>query len=131
MGAFGTFDVARSGVSIANQWLGVISHNLANMNTMTRTDEEPFRAQHLVLQEAPDSAGTIVSGVVRDEREPGYIFDPDHPLADDDGLVQMAQVDVASEMADMIVASRHYQMNLRVVSAAEEAYKMALEIGRG
>ena len=59
MGAFGTFDIARSGVSIANQWLGTISHNLANMNTMTRTDEEPFRAQHLMLQEPLTVQGSL------------------------------------------------------------------------
>ena len=52
------------------------------------------------------------------------------PLADENGLVQLSQVDVATEMTDLIVASRHYQMNLRVVTAAEEAYEAALQIGR-
>ncbi|MDG2112280.1 MAG: flagellar basal body rod protein FlgC [Actinomycetota bacterium] len=131
MGAFGIIDVARSGVSAANTWLGAISHNLANANTATSTDQEPFRAQRVVFRAQAEQGGTRVSEVVRNEGETRLAFDPDHPLANENGIVQLAQVDVATEMTDMIVASRHYQMNLRVVSAAEEAYKAALQIGRG
>lgn len=131
MGAFGIIDVARSGVSAANTWLGAISHNLANANTTTRTDQEPFRAQRVLFRAETEQGGTRVTEVLSDKGEASLAFDPSHPLADENGLVQLAQVDVATEMTDMIIASRHYQMNLRVVSAAEEAYKAALQIGRG
>lgn len=130
LGAFGTIDVARTGATAANRWMGAIAHNMANVNTLTRTDEEPFRGQHILLEAARDGGGTIVTEVVRDPRDPGLMFDPSHPLADENGLVQLAQVDVAGEMSDLIVATRHYQLNLRVVSAAEEAYQAALSIGR-
>jgi flagellar basal body rod protein FlgC len=40
-------------------------------------------------------------------------------------------IDLAGQMADMVVASRHYQVTLRVVSAAQEAYEAVLSIGRG
>ena len=51
-------------------------------------------------------------------------------LADEDGMVQGPLVDTAGQMSDLILASRHYQMNLQVVGAAEEAYRSALGIGR-
>lgn len=130
MGAFGIIDVAKTGVTAANTWMGSISHNLANANTRTRVGEEPFRAHKVVMQADADGHGTAVTDVVTDPREAQVAFDPFDPLADENGLVQMPMVDVATEMSDMIVASRHYQMNLRVVSAAEEAYQAALEIGR-
>ena len=131
MGAFGIIDVARTGASAANTWLGAISHNLANANTITRVGEEPFRAQRIMLQAQSDQQGTLVTDIVSDQREAQLTFDPSHPLADENGIVQLANVDVSTEMAELIVATRHYQMNLRVVSAAEEAYQAALEIGRG
>lgn len=131
MGAFGIIDVAKSGVSAANTWMGAISHNLANANTRTRVGDEPFRAHHVYFQAEAEGRGTSVTGTVVDPRDPQLAFDPFDPLADENGLVQLPMVDVAGEMSDMIVASRHYQMNLRVVSAAEEAYQAALEIGRG
>jgi flagellar basal-body rod protein FlgC len=130
MGAFGIIDVARTGVSAANTWMGAISHNLANANTRTRTDEQPFQAHRVVFQAESDQGGTAVTGVLRDPRGARIVFDPEDPLADENGLVQLAGVDVATEMSDMILASRHYQMNLRVVTAAEEAYEAALRIGR-
>ncbi len=130
MGAFGVIGIARSGVSAANSWMNAISHNLANVNTRTRVGEEPFRAQRVVLQAEQGGEGAVVAGVVRDGRPAKLAFDPDDPLADENGLVQLSGVDMATEMADMIIATRHYQVNLRVVTAAEESYKAALQIGR-
>ena len=130
MGAFGIIDVARSGVTAANTWLGAISHNLANANTRTATGEEPFRAHRVVLQAQAEGGGTSVARVVTSDTPAPLAFDPNDPLADENGLVQLSQVDVATEMTDLIVASRHYQMNLRVVTAAEDAYEAALQIGR-
>ena len=131
MGAFGIIDVAKTGVSAANSWMGAISHNLANANTRTRVGEEPFRAQKILLEADGNERGARVAGFVRDQRQAQLVFDPARPRADENGLVQLANVDIATEMSELIVASRHYQMNLRVVSSAEEAYQAALEIGRG
>ena len=52
------------------------------------------------------------------------------PLADEEGYVVRAVVDVAAQMSDLIVAQRSYQMNLQVIRSGEEAYQSALRIGR-
>lgn len=129
-GPFGAINAASSGASMASTWMDVLGHNLANANTMTSTEGEPFRAKYLVVQEQSDAEGVQLREVVSASGDPQLVFDPTHPLADEDGLVQGALVDTAGTMSDLIIASRHYQLNLQVVQTAEEAYQSALQIGR-
>jgi len=129
-GPFGAIRTAASGASMASAWMDTIGHNLANANTVTSTDGEPFRAKYLVVQERAGAGGVELREVVSASGEAPLIYDPTHPLADEDGLVQGAMMDTVGTMSDMIIASRHYQLNLQVVKAAEEAYQSALEIGR-
>lgn len=129
-GPFGALDAAASGASMASMWMDVLGHNLANLNTTTATGQEAFRAKYLVLAEDASGEGVTVQEVVAASGDAPLRYDPQHPLADEDGMVQGPLVDTAGQMSDLILASRHYQMNLQVVSAAEEAYQAALGIGR-
>ena len=56
------------------------------------------------------------------------IHDPTHPNADDDGFVKMPDVDVVHEMVDMMAASRAYEANTTVISAAKKMVNDALDI---
>jgi flagellar basal-body rod protein FlgC len=120
---------------MAHHWLDRIAHNLANANTITATDEEPFRAERQVARPleggpfAGSGSGVYTAGQLRDGRDPIVTYDPGHPLADEDGMVQQAVVDTGAQMVDMILAQRHYQVNMRTVSSAHEAYQAALRLG--
>ncbi len=134
MGAFDTIDIAATGADVSQTWLDAIAHNLANVNTIRATDEEPFRAMLVHAEEALDPAGkgdgSRVREIVRSDGDPMWVYDPEHPLADEEGYVVRAVVDVAAQMSDLIVAQRSYQMNLQVIRSGEEAYQSALRIGR-
>ena len=134
MGAFDTIDIAASGADVSQTWLDAIAHNLANLNTVRSTDEEPFRAMLVHAEESLDpsgrGAGTHIREIVRSDGDPMWVFDPDHPLADEEGYVVRAVVDVAAQMSDLIIAQRSSQMNLQVIRSGEEAYQSALTIGR-
>lgn len=125
---------AGSGVTMASRWLDTLGHNLANVNTYTTPGEEPFRARFLKVRETADALGrgegVEVSSIVAAEGDAPLHFDPENPLADEDGLVQGPVIDLAGQMSDLIIASRHYQVNLRVITTAHDAYKNALTIGR-
>ena len=56
------------------------------------------------------------------------VYDPGHPDADASGYVQMPNVNVVTEMVDMISASRSYEANVTAVNAAKTMAKDSLEI---
>lgn len=135
MGPFATIDIAATGADVAQLWLETIAHNLANVNTVRNPDEEPFRALLLHAEETTSGRGGQGEGVhavelVRDPGDPAWVFDPENPLASEEGYVVRPVIDVAGQMADLIVAQRSYQMNLEVIRTGEEAYQAALRIGR-
>lgn len=134
MSTFGALDVAASGLGVSKFWLDTIGHNLANVNTVRPGDEEPFRAQMVVARERPSPTGVgrgaAVVDVVRQEGDASLRFDPGHPLADENGYVVEPVIDMAGQMADLIIASRSYQMNLEMLRSAREAYQAALRLGQ-
>ena len=127
---FGAIDAATSGATLARTWLDAISDNVANSNTVRPAGEEPFRARLVVARSLPGTGGVGVGAVVAKQGEPDVVYDPDNPLADENGLVTRPVVDMTEEMTNLLVASRLYQANLSVVSHARDAYQAALEIGR-
>lgn len=135
MGPFATIDIAATGADVAQLWLETISHNLANVNTVRNPDEEPFRALLVHAEETVGARGGQGEGVhgvelLRSQGDPAWVFDPENPLASEEGYVVRPVIDVAGQMADLIVAQRSYQMNLEVIRTGEEAYQAALRIGR-
>ncbi len=134
MGAFDAIDIAQTGADVSQLWLEAIAHNIANVNTIRSADEEPFRALLVHAEEALNGAGvgegTRAVQIMRSDGDPVWVFDPEHPLASEEGYVVRPVVDLAKEMADMIAAQRSYQMNLQVIKTNEETYQAALKIGR-
>lgn len=136
MGAFATIEIAATGADVAQLWLEAIAHNLANINTVRPEDEEPFRALLVHAEENVDATGGVGEGaraveLIRSTDEPAWVYYPDHPFATEDGYIIRPVIDVASQMSDLIVAQRSYQMNLQVIRTGEEAYQAALRIGSG
>jgi flagellar basal-body rod protein FlgC len=134
MGAFDAIDIAASGADLSQVWLEAIAHNIANVNTVRSADEEPFRAKLVHAEEVLDPAGigngTRAVEILESQGDPMWVFDPDHPLANEEGYVVRPVVDLSKEMADMIIAQRSYQMNLQVIRTNDETYQAALRIGR-
>ncbi|MFO7299351.1 MAG: flagellar basal body rod protein FlgC [Actinomycetes bacterium] len=135
MTAFVTLDIAGSGLHVSRFWLDTISHNLSNVNTVRPGDEEPFRAQMVIAREKVSAVGgpgrgVEVAAVMRRPGDPARVYDPQHPEADEQGYVTMPHVDLAGQMADLILATRSYQINVQVLQDAREAYQTALRIGQ-
>jgi flagellar basal-body rod protein FlgC len=135
MAIFGAMDISGTGIRLGQVWLDAVAHNVANVNTVTRTDEEPFRAQLVLAEEASSWPGTPGEGVrvraiPRLEGTAPIAHDPLHPLADEDGNIQLAHVDLPGQMADLILASRHYQVNVSVLRQSQQAYESAMRLGR-
>lgn len=134
MSTFSAMDIARTGMGFNRYWLDVISHNIANANTVTSTDEEPFRARYVEAgangtEIAATGSGVHVAGTGEDRADAQLVYAPGHPQADEEGYVAQAVVDMAGQLTDMILAQRAYQMNAKSATGAKEAYEAALRIG--
>ena len=57
-------------------------------------------------------------------------YAPDHPLADADGNVRAPDIDMASQMSQLVMAQRGFQASVQVTKNAQETYSSALQIGR-
>ncbi|GAB7189396.1 flagellar basal body rod protein FlgC [Kineococcus sp. NUM-3379] len=130
MSIFDAIGIAGTGVTVNRKWMDVVSDNLANMNTASRTDQAGFRERFLVATEAADGKGVQVGGVALGGTEGRIVHDPNHPLADADGNVKMPDIDMGTQMTNLLMAQRAYQANLAVVDRAKDAYQAALALGK-
>jgi flagellar basal-body rod protein FlgC len=131
MTIFGAIGVAGSGMTVYRKWLDAISDNLANVSTVRSTDEDAFQARYIVAQSIESGDGGVqVAGVALGSAEGRLVYEPDNPLADEGGYVRYPDIDMSSQMTQLIMAQRGYQANAAVVERARETYQAALQIGR-
>jgi flagellar basal-body rod protein FlgC len=134
MGAFDMMRIAGSGLNAHQHWLDTLSYNISNVNTARRTDEEAFRAQYTLVQSVagPDGGrGVEVSGIALGDPEGRMVYQPDHALADEDGYVRMPEIDLGSQMSQLVMAQRGFQAQSSVLRNAQDVYSSALSIGKG
>jgi len=129
-GPFSSLSVPASGMTTMKTWIDAIAHNVANVNDITSTAEPGFQTKTVVARSVPETGGVRVASI-RSNTEPGeMVYMPDHPLADQDGMVRRSNVDLADQMTSLIVAQRAYQANVTVFERARDSYLRALEIGK-
>ena len=128
------FDVAGSAMSAQSQRMNVTASNLANADSVTGPDGQPYRARQVVFAMAPSDSqaigGVRVKGVVEDQSPMRMVYDPKNPLADAGGYVTMPNVNVVEEMVNMISASRSYQANVEVLNTAKTMMLKTLTVGQ-
>jgi flagellar basal-body rod protein FlgC len=125
---FGVLPTSGSGLRVFRTWMDAISDNVANLNTVKPTNEAAFQERFVVAQ-SQQGGGAQVSGVLFGDPQGRMIYQPDHPLADAEGMVRYPDVDLGDQMTQLLVAQRGYQANLAVVERARDAYQAALTIG--
>lgn len=135
--AFHTMRISASGLSAERLRMDTVSSNIANINTTRGEDGEPYRRKIAVFQENLDKSlsgqdalnGIKAVEIAEDQTPFEKVYDPTHPDADEDGYVSMPNVDLLTEMADMITATRSYEANITAINAEKSMFNKALEIG--
>ena len=79
--------------------------------------------------------GVRISEIQKDfATETRFIYDPTHPDAIIsgrwEGYVEMPNVDIVTEMVDLIAAQRAYEANASVIDGSKAMFQRALDIGR-
>lgn len=133
MALFDSFEISASALTAERLRMDTVANNLANVNTTRGEDGEPFRRQLVVFQERPawpGPGGVRVTRIVEDPSPLRRVYDPGHPDADADGYVSYPNVNVVTEMVDLIAASRAYEANLTAFQTAKELFTRTLDLLR-
>jgi flagellar basal-body rod protein FlgC len=98
-----------------------------NKIPLKRTQESHFKDEP-VQGLMPLPSGTEVAEVVTDQSPPRLVYDPSHPDANAQGYVAMPNINVLTEMVDLITATRAYEANITALNASKDMTRKALEI---
>lgn len=130
-------DIAGSGLSAQSVRLNTISSNLANVNSVSGIERQVYRPRHPVFASVLDHAsrdgaavGVRVTGIVEDRTSPIRRYEPNNPLANDEGFVFQANVNSIEEMANLISASRSFQNNVEVFKTTKNLLLATLRLGQ-
>lgn len=134
MSLFKVFDISGSAMSAQAQRLNVVASNLANADSVTSANGQPYKAKQVVFEAIPigesSAAGVKVQQVVEDTSPGKMMYEPNHPAADANGYVTMPNVNVTEEMVNMISASRAYQNNVETMNTVKNMLMKTLTIGQ-
>jgi flagellar basal-body rod protein FlgC len=134
MAIFDTLGISASGLLAHRKWMDAVSDNMANINTVNPYEDEPFRERLIVAQAVDYGSGEGGVRVARAEfggdPEGRIVYQPDHPLANEEGYVRYPDIDLGDQMVSLMMAQRGYQANLAVVERATSAYQAALQLGK-
>ncbi|GHV94120.1 flagellar basal-body rod protein FlgC [Spirochaetia bacterium] len=151
MGIFSSINIAATGLSAERVRLDVIADNMANVNTTRTAEGGPYRRSRVIMRPRVESPywrspflpesmdngigrGVRVAEIQKDyATENPLRFDPTHPDAIQSGprqgYVELPNVDVVTEMVDMISASRAYEANASIIEGSKAMFQRALDIG--
>ena len=149
MAFMSSMNVVGSGLTAQQLRLDVISENVTNSNT-TRTEGGGAYRRKMVVFEAQEGPGPFrevldrlrgeyrpsqeggvrVTAIVEDPSDFRLTYDPTHPDADEDGYVELPNVDLVKEMADAMAASQAYAANVTAFNVLKQVAEQGLQIGR-
>ena len=146
MSVFGAMDISASGMTAQTLRRDIIAQNIANAQTTRDADGNVYRKKDVVFAEkcqvtstfgdvfgittGTKSAGVKVTEIVEDQSGGNKVYDPTHPDANEEGYVTFPNVNIVTEMTDLIDASRAYEANITAFNATKAMIMKALEIGK-
>lgn len=147
MSIFKSMNISATGLTAERLRMDVISKNIANANTTRTQAGTPYRRQLAIFKEQGAGKsfeeilanakgeftvgnGVEVSQVVEDMSDFKRVYNPGHPDADDEGYLLMPNVDVVTEMINMLSSTRAYEANVTALNSTKSMAMKALEIGK-
>jgi len=140
-GIFSGMEIAASGLTAERGRMNVIASNLANARTTRAADGQAYKRLDPVFSAkavTTMSADPVLRNLrevqlsgVRPDTTPGeMVYDPGHPDANPQGYVQYPNVNVVTEMVNLMTASRAYEAGVTSIESLKSMAKSALKIGQ-
>ena len=147
MALFNAFNISASGMTAQRFRTDIISQNVANVDTTRTEDGQVYRRKAVTFAEKMDTpfdhvlaraqgrhitgTGVKVSSVYEDEEtDLKMVYDPSHPDADENGYVSYPNVNIVTEMTNLIDASRSYEANVTAFNTSKSMAVKGLEVGK-
>ena len=127
------FDIAGRAMAAQLIRLNTVASNLANAGSVAGSADATYQPRKPVFATAFDGASRATVDVERiatGTAAPEKRHDPGHPLANADGDVFVANVDVNQELVEMMETSRQYQNNVEVLATAKTLMLDTLKLGK-
>ncbi len=154
MSIFNSLRITASALTAQRLRMDIISNNIANAETTHTADGGPYKREAVVFTPqgaspemalptfvrgvrqaweklAGSNGGVQVTQIVQNDEPGARVYDPTHPDADAAGYVTYPNVNLVTEMTDMLAATRSYEANVTVLNAAKQMAMKTLEIGKG
>ncbi len=145
MAIFSGMNISASGMTAQRLRTDVISENIANANTTRTAEGGPYVRKNVVLAEKVSydqsfgeilhraiggvSSGVKVTAITEDtDTDMNLVYDPSHPDADENGYVVYPNVNVVTEMVDLIDATRSYEANATAFEASKNLASAGLSL---
>jgi flagellar basal-body rod protein FlgC len=124
------FSIAGSALDAQDMRMAAIASNLANIDSVTKPGEQPYRAHEMVFQAAQPADGSDEGGAdaqppgvqvvdtVESNAQPARSYNPASPYADSTGYVTGSNVSQVDEMVNMIDSSNAYSASVAMLQQA-------------
>ena len=150
MGIFRILDIAGTAMNAQSVRLNATASNLANAESVSSSVETTYKARRPLFSAAFDEAmqfevsegeavdpatgepygvGVALKGIIESDAPTIKEYNPNHPLADENGYIYRPNVNPVEEMADMISANRSYQTAVQMATSAKKMMQATLQIG--
>ncbi|RZI44210.1 flagellar basal body rod protein FlgC [Herbaspirillum sp. HC18] len=127
--------IAGSAMAAQTVRLNTVASNLANADAASGSEADTYHARKPVFATAmgEQKAGGHVQvlDVVQSTEPLRKVYEPDNPLANDEGMVFYPNVNPVAEMTDMMSASRAFETNVEVLSRVKSMQNALLKLGEG
>jgi flagellar basal-body rod protein FlgC len=136
MSFFDVLGISGSAMNAQMIRMNTISSNLANVGVAASSAEEAYKAKRPVFRTIYDNfseqykATVQVDGIANSDKPNDRRFEPDNPLADENGYIYISNVNSIEEMVDMTIASRSYQSNVEAINTAKKLVLNTLRLGQ-
>ena len=138
------YDISGSAMHAQSVRLNTVASNLANLNSAAKTAEHAYQAKHPIFTASPqkikinnyqskqkiqDSLFSVrLAEIINSEAPVEQRYQPDHPYADNHGLVYYSNVDVTHESASMMAATREFESAVSILSSTRKMQDQLLEL---
>lgn len=137
------FDIAATGMSAQTVRLNTTASNMANANTIASSEAAAYKAKKPVFMavsgaspsdgfaaDQPGQFGVMIREIMESESPVAKAYEPNNPMADEQGYVFYSNVNTVEEMADMISASRAFQINVEMMNTTKSMMQRLISLGQ-